>query len=139
VVIGAEAAQGVAERSFRAPRRTRPVNGMRISRNASTETKKPRKIKARPAIFATEYMEVEPMRDRLSPLLTISPPSAIYSVAVTRLWMWPVKSATIAPGRDRTKFTGIATTAMIRLNRNWSPFWPGSSEYGRKRFLGMNT
>ena len=48
-------------------------------------------------------------------------------------------SARAAPGSDAMKFTAIANGAMSRLNRNSSPGWLGSSEYGSTRRLGMNT
>ena len=33
-----------------------------------------------------------------------------------------------APGSDATRLTTMATGAMSRLNRKWSPGWFGSSE-----------
>ena len=44
-----------------------------------------------------------------------------------------------AAGSDATRLTRIATGAISRLNRNWSPGWFGSREYGSTRRLGMNT
>ena len=66
-------------------------------------------------------------------------PTAIRIVAGTREWSRPAISSRSAPGSDATRLTGIATTAIDRLNRNWSPGWFGSSEYGSTRRLGMNT
>ena len=40
----------------------------------------------------------------------------------------PVSSARAAPGSETTKLTRIATGAISRLNRKWSPGWFGSSE-----------
>ena len=64
---------------------------------------------------------------------------AIRSVAGTRQWMRPRARARTAPGSDATKFTAIATGAISRLNRKWSPGWFGSREYGSTRRFGMNT
>ena len=55
-------------------------------------------------------------------------PIAMRIVAGTRLWSFPARSARTAPGSETTKFTVIATGAISRLNRNWSPVWFGSSE-----------
>ncbi len=65
-------------------------------------------------------------------------PIAMRIVAGTRLWMLPETSAFTAPGSEAMRFTTIATGAISRLNRNWSPGWLGSSEYGRTRRFGMN-
>ena len=37
-------------------------------------------------------------------------------------------SARTVPGSEATRFTRMATGAISRLNRKWSPGWPGSSE-----------
>ena len=61
-------------------------------------------------------------------------------VAGTRLWSRPARSSRTAPGSEATKFTVIATGAMRRLNRNWSPALAGrrASRPGSRR-LGMKT
>ena len=64
-------------------------------------------------------------------------PTQMRIVAGTRLWSWPARSARPALGSDAKRFTRIATGAISRLNRKWSPGWFGSSEYGRTRFFGM--
>ena len=66
-------------------------------------------------------------------------PSAMRIVAGTREWSRPATSSRDACGSDATRLTTMATGAIRRLNRNWSPDWFGSSEYGSTRFLGMNT
>ena len=70
------------------------------------------------------------MPNRLSVSLRVAmnAPTAIRIVAGTRLWSRPASSA-----RDRARQRGdevdrIATGAISRLNRNWSPGWFGSSE-----------
>ena len=81
------------------------------------------------------------MPNRLSESVSVgmNAPMAIRIVAGTRLWIRPGDEPATVPGSDATKLTAIATGAMSRLNRNWSPGWSGSSEYGRTRRLGMNT
>ena len=66
-------------------------------------------------------------------------PSAMRIVAGTRECSRPATSSRNALGSDATRLTTIATGAISRLNRNWSPGWFGSSEYGSTRRLGMNT
>ena len=61
-------------------------------------------------------------------IVGMNAPTAIRSVAGTRLWIRPDRSAAIAPGSEATKFTRIATGAIRRWKRNWSPGWFGSSE-----------
>ena len=72
-------------------------------------------------------------------MVGMNAPTAIRSVAGTRLWILPAAVARIAPGSEAVRLTTIATGAISRLNRNWSPGWPGSSEYGSTRRFGMNT
>ncbi len=71
---------------------------------------------------------VTPKRDSVSPDEATNAPIAMRIVAGTRLWIFPLASARVAPGRDATRLTVIATGAIRRLNRNSSPFWFGSSE-----------
>ena len=80
-----------------------------------------------------------PKRLSESVMAGMNAPMAISIVAGTRLWIRPVKSARAVPGSEATRFTAIANGAMSRLNRNSSPGWFGSSEYGSTRRLGMNT
>ncbi len=72
-------------------------------------------------------------------MVGMNAPIAMRIVAGTREWMVPVARARRVPGSEATRLTAIATGAMSRLNRNSSPGWLGSSEYGSTRFLGMNT
>ena len=115
------------------------MNGIRISRNTSTDTRNPANRKTTPRNFPNWNHSVAPNRLRLSVIDGMKAPIAMRRVAGTREWIWPVTRARIAPGRDARKLTRIATGAMSRLKRNWSPVWLGSSEYGSTRRFGMKT
>ena len=115
------------------------MNGTRISRNTSTDTRKPANRNTTPRNLPSWNSSVEPARLSESVIVGKNAPSAMRIVAGTREWSRPAMSSRNAPGRDANRFTTIATGAMNRLNRNWSPGWLGSSEYGSTRFLGMNT
>ena len=82
---------------------------------------------------------VIPKRLSVSPADATKAPIAMRMVAGTRLWSSPASKARTAPGSDATKLTVSAKGAIRRLNRNWSPDWPGSREYARTRRFGMNT
>src|SRR5438093_60813 len=129
---------GWAPTSRRAPPRRTEVNGIRNSRNASIETRKPASRNTTARNFATANGPVTPKRLSVSPAEATNPPIAMSSVAGTRLCSRPRTSSRMAPGSDATKLTVSATGAMNRLNRKWSPGWLGSIEYGRTRLLGMN-
>ena len=79
---------------------------------------------------------MDPARLSESVIVGKNAPRAIRIVAGTREWRRPAASSRAAPGSDATRFTTIATGAMHRLNRNWSPGWLGSSEYGSSAALG---
>ena len=101
---------------------------MRISRNTSIDTRNPTNRNTTPRNLPSWNSSVAPKRFSESVRVGMNAPIAMRIVAGTRLWMRPVASAATVPGSDATKLTGIATGAMSRLNRNWSPGWFGSSE-----------
>ena len=104
------------------------MNGIRISRKTSIETRKPANRNSTPRNLASVNQSVMPNRVSVSPRVATKAPMAMRIVAGTRLWSFPATSARAAPGSDATRLTTIATGAMTRLNRNSSPGWFGSSE-----------
>ena len=104
------------------------MNGIRISRNTSIETRKPRNRNTTPRNLPSWKSSVEPNRFSESVRVGMNAPIAMRIVAGTRLWIRPGDERLAAPGSDATRLTVIATGAISRLNRNWSPGWFGSSE-----------
>ncbi len=66
-----------------------PVNGIRISRNTSIETRKPRNRNRMPRNFPSWNRSVEPNRLSESVRVGMNAPIAMRIVAGTRLWMRP--------------------------------------------------
>ena len=117
------------------PRRIE-VNGTRISRKTSIETRNPANRNRTPRNLPSWNHSVVPNRFRVSPSVAMNAPMAIRIVAGTRLWRRPANSARTAPGSDATRLTRIATGAMTRLNRNSSPGWFGIERVGQDAPLG---
>ena len=81
------------------------VNGTRISRKTSIETRNPANRKRTPRNLPSWNHSVIPNRLSVSPRVATNAPMAIRIVAGTRLWSLPANSARTAPGSDATRLT----------------------------------
>jgi hypothetical protein len=94
------------------------VNGIRISRKTSIDTRNPMNRKTTPSSLPSWNSSVTPNRFSESVRVGMNAPIAMRIVAGTRLWIRPEINARTAPGSDATRLTMIANGAISRLKRN---------------------
>ena len=91
---------------------------MRISRNTSTETRKPANRNTTPRNLPSWNSSVEPARLSESVMVGKNAPIAMRIVAGTREWSRPASElARTRPGSEATRLTTIATGAMQQVEQ----------------------